>query len=87
VFAIRRVNRGEIGTTALQFKTTTDSMVGMIPVSPTSEVMLVTSEERVLRLQLESVKLWGKDGTGDRIAKLKSEETILSITALLTDSI
>jgi DNA gyrase subunit A len=87
VFAIRRVNRGEIGTTALQFKTTTDSMVGMIPISPMSEVMLVTSEERVLHLQLESVKLWGKDGTGDRIAKLKPEETILSITAVLTDSI
>jgi len=86
VIAIRRVSRGEIGTTALQFKTSTDSMVGMIPALPTSEVMLVTSEERVLRLQLESVKLWGKDGAGDRIAKLKPEEKILSVTALVTDS-
>lgn len=85
VIAIRRVSRGEIGTTALQFKTSTDSMVGMIPVSPDPEVMLVTSEERVLRLQLESVKLWGKDGTGDRIAKLKPEEKILSLTTLVTD--
>jgi len=79
VSALRRVNRGDLGTQALQFKTSTDSLVGMVPASRESEVMLVTSGERVVRLRLESVKLWGKDGTGDRVAKLQQEEKIIAV--------
>jgi hypothetical protein len=30
------------------------------------------------------VKLWGKDGTGDRIAKLKDDEKIISVAAIAT---
>jgi DNA gyrase subunit A len=51
----------------------------MVPASRESEVMLVTSGERVVRLRLESVKLWGKDGTGDRVAKLQQEEKIIAV--------
>ncbi len=79
VSALRRVNRGDLGTQALQFKTSTDSLVGMVPASRESEVMLVTSGERVVRLRLEAVKLWGKDGTGDRVAKLQQEEKIIAV--------
>jgi DNA gyrase subunit A len=79
VSALRRVNRGDLGTQALQFKTATDSLVGMVPASRESEVMLVSSGERVLRLRLESMKLWGKDGTGDRVAKLQQEEKIIAV--------
>ena len=78
----RLVNRGELGTQALQFKTATDSLVAMSKASSESEVMLVTSGERTVSLQMESVKKWGKDGTGDRIAKLKAEEKILSVSVL-----
>ncbi len=81
--AIRRVNRGEIGTPALQFKTATDKLVGMVAALPDTEVALLTSAERVVRLSVKSVKLWGKDGTGDAIAKLKSEEKILSMSVLV----
>jgi DNA gyrase subunit A len=76
------VNRGDIGTQALQFKTATDILVGMVRASLASEVMLVTNAERKVPLPLDSVKFWGKDGTGDRIAKLKPEEKIISVTAL-----
>jgi DNA gyrase subunit A len=86
VSAIRLVNRGDIGTQALQFKTATDILVGMVRASLASEVMLVTNAERKVPLPLDSVKFWGKDGTGDRIAKLKPEEKIISLTALATES-
>lgn len=79
VSAIRLVNRGDIGTQALQFKTSTDSLVGIVPASLASEVGLVTSEERVVRLQLDAVKLFGKDGTGSQIAKFKAEEKIIAV--------
>ncbi|HEY9611279.1 DNA topoisomerase (ATP-hydrolyzing) [Allocoleopsis sp.] len=86
VSAIRQANRGDLGTQALQFKTATDSLVGMISASGTSEVALITSAERVERLPMKSVKLYGKDGTGDRIVKLKSDEKILAVTAINNDA-
>jgi DNA gyrase subunit A len=82
VSAIRRVNRGDLGTQALQFNSSTDSLVGMVPALPTSEVVLLTSTERVVSLRSDAVKLWGKDGTGDRISKLNPEEKIITVTAL-----
>jgi DNA gyrase subunit A len=84
VSAIRRGNRGDIGTQALQFKTATDSLVGITPALPTSEVALSTSAERVVLLPIDSVEVMGKDGTGDRIPKLKPEEKIISVTAMAT---
>ena len=82
VSAIRRGNRGALGTQALQFKTATDSLVGIAPALPKSEVALLTSAERVVILPIDSVEVLGKDGTGDRIPKLKSEEKIISVTAM-----
>jgi len=83
VSALRRSNRGDIGTAALQFKTSTDSLVGMVSASSAPEVLLVTSDERVMPLRLDAVKLFGKDGTGDRIAKLKEEEKIIAVATSL----
>ena len=45
--------------------------------------MLLTSDERVVSLRLDSVKLLGRDGTGDRIAKINPEEKIISVAALV----
>lgn len=85
VGVIRLVNRGDLGTQALQFKNATDVLVGMVSASETPEVALTTSEERVVRLPLKSVKMWGKDGAGDRIAKLKPEEKILTVTSIVVE--
>ncbi len=83
VSAIRRGNRGDIGTTGLQFKTATDHLLAMIPQSAASEVMLVTTEERVINLQLDAVKLLSKDGTGSQLTKLKAEERIIAVATVL----
>ncbi|NET52404.1 MAG: DNA topoisomerase IV, partial [Merismopedia sp. SIO2A8] len=80
--AIRLANRGDIGTQGLQFKTATDALVGIVAVTKASEVALVTSTERVLRLQSNSVKLQGKDGVGDRLVKLQPSEKIVRVILL-----
>jgi DNA gyrase subunit A len=84
VGVIRLVNRGDLGTQALQFKTASDSLVGMVSASRALDVALVTSAERVVQVALKSVRLWGKDGTGDRIAKLKDDEKIITVAAIAT---
>lgn len=82
--AIRRVNRGDLGTQALQFTTTADHLAGLVKASPDAKVALLTSTQRVVRIPMKSVTLWGKDGTGDRITQLKPEETISAVAALAT---
>jgi DNA gyrase subunit A len=77
-------SRGDTGNPALQFKTSTDTLVGIAPAPPKAEVKLLTNAERVLNVQLDSVKLWGKDGVGDRVAKLKPEEKVVAIAGLET---
>jgi DNA gyrase subunit A len=79
VNALRRGNRGDLGTQALQFKTSTDVLVGIVSASQASEVVLLTDADRMLRLKLDAVKLWGKDGTGDHIAQLKPEEKVTAV--------
>ncbi|NET56171.1 MAG: DNA topoisomerase 4 subunit A [Symploca sp. SIO2E6] len=78
VSAVRLVNRGEIGTQALQFKTAQDMLVGILPASLASEVALVTNSERMIPLRVDKVKLLGKDGSGELLAKLKQGETLVS---------
>ncbi|NEP57149.1 MAG: DNA topoisomerase 4 subunit A [Symploca sp. SIO2G7] len=78
VSAVRLVNRGEIGTQALQFKTAQDMLVGIVPASLASEVILVTNGERMIPLRVDKVQLLGKDGSGNLVAKLKQGESIAS---------
>ncbi|MEQ8963522.1 MAG: DNA topoisomerase IV, partial [Coleofasciculus sp. C2-GNP5-27] len=79
----RRIKRGDLGTQALQFKTSTDRLMGVINASQTETAVLLTSDNRVMTVSLKSVKLSGKDGCGDRLVKLKSNETIIAVTAIL----
>jgi DNA gyrase/topoisomerase IV subunit A len=83
VSTLRLVNLGDLGTQALQFNSSLDNLVGIVPTPGMSKVVLLTSDERVVNLRLDSVKLWGKDGTGDRIAKINPEEKIISVAALV----
>jgi DNA gyrase subunit A len=54
-------------------------LVGIVSASQASEVVLLTDADRMLRLKLDAVKLWGKDGTGDHIAQLKPEEKVTAV--------
>ncbi|MDY7014481.1 MAG: DNA gyrase C-terminal beta-propeller domain-containing protein, partial [Cyanobacteriota bacterium] len=77
---IRRAHRGDIGTQVLQFSHKRDRLVGMVLVPPEDKaVTLVTSTDRAIALPVKSVRLWKKDGLGDRIPKLKANEQIVEL--------
>ncbi len=78
--ALRLANRADIGTQSFQFTSKQDAIAGVIIVQPASEVVLVTSTQRYLRLNADQVPLLGKDGTGDRIIQLNSDEKIISLS-------
>lgn len=76
---LRLAKVGDIGTQAIQFVNKTDNLAGMVLGKEKSNIVLQTTNKRSLVLSVDSVPLLGKDGAGDRIAKLKAEETILSV--------
>jgi DNA gyrase subunit A len=76
---LRQARLGDIGTQALQFVARTDVLAGMVPVSERSEVVLATSADRLVRLPVGEVPLTGKNGTGDRVPVLNTDERVLSL--------
>lgn len=82
VKALRPTQRGEVGTYAIQFSTKTDTLIGAAPALPGSAVTVLTDSNQLLRITTDKVKVWGKDGTGDRAVKLPKKEKILEICSL-----
>ncbi|MBD1920184.1 DNA topoisomerase 4 subunit A [Microcoleus sp. FACHB-831] len=70
---------GNIGTQALQFTSKTDSMAGMVAAPEGESASLATSTQRIVRIAVDSVKLFGKDGAGDRIRQLNPDEKVISV--------
>ena len=79
VTGLRMTKLGDIGTQALQFSNKTDSLCTIIEVSNTDQVNLLTSQNKTVILEAKDIKIWGKDGQGDRLVKLSNQETIYSV--------
>jgi DNA gyrase subunit A len=82
VSALRRANRGDIGTQALSFISKSDALAAMVLAPEEAEVAFVTNNQRVVRIPMDSVNLWGKEGKGDRLPSLKENEKITTVTLL-----
>jgi len=79
VNSMRLGNRGDLGTQAMRFNHKVDILAGMIAVAENSEIALLTSSQRLLRLPAEAVDFGSKDSIGDRLPQLHSDETVLSL--------
>ncbi|WP_017316792.1 DNA gyrase/topoisomerase IV subunit A [Mastigocladopsis repens] len=82
VSALRVANRGDIGTQTFKFTNKTDILAGMVRAIANTEVALVTNHQRVVRLSVETVSSFGKDGTGESVLQLNREEKIISVVQL-----
>ncbi len=80
--SLRPGQRGDMGTYAMQFTTKTDQLIGAAPALPDSAVTVLTDEERLVRIDVEQVNLYGKDGPGDRAVKLPKKEKLVEICSL-----
>ncbi|MDJ0844508.1 DNA gyrase/topoisomerase IV subunit A [Crocosphaera sp.] len=76
ITGLRMTKLGDIGTQALQFTHKNDSLLGMIKVDESQEVTLLTNQNKTLKIVAKGVKIWGKDGQGDRLVKLSTQEVI-----------
>lgn len=76
---IRAGKLGDVGHQCLQFKSQTDALRGIILAKDKGEITLLTDHNRSLVVPISSIPFLGKDGTGDRLVKLQSEETIITV--------
>jgi DNA gyrase subunit A len=80
---LRLAKVGDIGTQALQFADKNDTLATAIAASKGSKAILLTSRDRHIVLALDAIAVGSKDGTGERLAKLKSEEAIVSVISAI----
>ena len=76
ITGLRMTKLGDIGTQALQFAQKTDSLLGMIKASDDRNVTLLTNQNNTVNIVAKKVRIWGKDGQGDRLIKLSNQEVI-----------
>ena len=81
--SLRRGNRGDIGTQAISFTSKFDALVSLV-LAPSSAMLAVTTNQRLLQLPASAISVTGKEGTGSRIAELKGDEKIIAVNVLAT---
>jgi DNA gyrase subunit A len=74
---IRFCRLGEIGTHALQFNQKNEQLAGMIQAKSGQKASVLTDHQRQLEINLDQIRFWGKDGTGDQVIKLNNQENII----------
>jgi len=79
--SVRRGNRGDIGTQAISFTSKFDNLVSLI-LAPSSAMLAVTTNQRLLQFPASAISVTGKEGTGSRLSELKGDEKIVSVTVL-----
>ncbi|MBE8995574.1 DNA gyrase/topoisomerase IV subunit A [Microcystis aeruginosa] len=79
---LRLSQLGDLGSPALQFVNKQDSLAAMVAARPGSIVLLSTNQERKLPLEVETVTVTGKDGTGSQLVKLNPAEKIIKAQLL-----
>ncbi len=77
--ALRLCKLGDLGTIALQFKNKEDNLAGMVLAKQGQHAILLTNNQERIVLTVDSIPLLGKDGTGDRFAKLKAQDRVIEV--------
>ena len=79
---LRLSQLGDLGSPALQFVNKQDSLAAMVAARAGSIVLLSTNQNRKLPLEVETVTVTGKDGTGSQLVKLNPAEKIIKVQLL-----
>ena len=86
VDSLRRGNRGDIGTQAIQFTNKEDNLAGIISATAKENIILTTSIDRRLVLPVSSLKQADKNSSGEKIGKLKADELITGVYPFVENS-
>ena len=79
----RSQNRGGIGLIATKFKTTSSKLVALTIVKESDDIMMVTANGVVTRLNAGSISRQGRPATGVRAQNLTDNDTVVSVNKIL----
>ena len=79
----RSQNRGGIGLIATKFKTTTSKLVALTIVQDSDDIMMVTANGVVTRLNAGSISRQGRPATGVRAQNLTDNDTVVSVNKIV----
>jgi DNA gyrase subunit A len=77
IASIRIVQTGNMGTHAMQFALKTDSLLHLS--LPPENLDLVTTSHRHQLISIDRIQTYGKDGIGDRLLTLNSDEEVMFV--------
>lgn len=75
-------NRGDLGNAGFQFALKNDLLTAVVVSKPDAVVTVVTDQERVATLDLEQIKIHGKDSPGKRLLQPERSEQIISVSVI-----
>ncbi|HHP7230173.1 MAG TPA: DNA topoisomerase (ATP-hydrolyzing) subunit A [Xenococcaceae cyanobacterium] len=76
---LRLSRRGDIGTQGIQFSHQQDHLAGMLLAKPNYNLRLTTNFNNHIIVPTNAISVEPKDSQGTKIAKLKPQETIMSL--------
>jgi DNA gyrase subunit A len=79
ISAVRLTALGEMGIQCLQFSNRQDQLVAIAAAAESSDLQLVTDQNRGMSLGVAEIPLWGKEGPGKRLATTASGEKIITV--------
>ena len=79
----RSQNRGGIGLIATKFKTTTSKLVALTIVQDSDDIMMVTANGVVTRINAGSISRQGRPATGVRAQNLVDNDTVVSVNKIV----
>jgi DNA gyrase subunit A len=77
---LRLANTGELGTQVFQFAGKTDVLTSTVTVLQDAMVFLLTNENHLARIEVDSIDIGDKDDKGSRIVKLSKTEHITNVS-------
>ncbi|MEB3218713.1 MAG: DNA gyrase subunit A [Nostocales cyanobacterium 94392] len=83
---LKLANRGDLGAQVVKFAVPTDNLAGIALVKPETEIALVTSNQRVIRLDGESVPVLNKNEPGEKVVELNRDETIVNVNEVAIEN-
>jgi DNA gyrase subunit A len=79
---LRQANRGDIGTQSFKFANKTDALAGIANASPQGEIALITNQQRLVRVAINTINLSTRDSAGENILQLNRDEKIISVVEI-----
>jgi DNA gyrase subunit A len=79
VQSVRMVEVGNLGTNVVQLIDKTDRLIYVGIANQINAIDSITTDSRIETTSIKKVALSGKDGSGDRIVKLKADESLIGV--------